>query len=191
MSLHQQIREGDLYTGVISASLFVLAELSANSGLLGRLEFHATQHQCLWHLEHGTGLEKHAPVLFQLTAGSELDTWLGGLDGAFACTVVEAALPLEALARHLRHFGKVQQGQRRYFLRLGDPRSLSLFVGSLTHRPDTLARLFDHGRVRRLYFHDARTGLALGAQPLFEQKEGGNEREGCLAWLPLRHEVPA
>lgn len=191
MSLHQQLSEGGLYTGVVSASLFVLAEASANAGLLGRLEFHASQHQCLWHLEHGTGLEKHAPVLFQLIAGSELDAWFGGLDEAFACTVVEAALPLETLARHLRRFGKVQEGRRRYFLRLGDPRSLSLYVGSLTHRPDILARLFDHGRIRRLYFHDSRTGLALGAQPLFEQTEGSTEQEGCLAWLPLRQEVPA
>lgn len=191
MSLHQQLCEGDLYTGVVSASLFVLAEASAIPGLLGRLEFHATQHQCLWHLEHGTEMEKHAPVLFQLTAGSELDTWLGGLDGAFACTVIEAAQPLEAIARHLRRFGKVQEGQRRYFLRLGDPRSLCLYVGSLTHRPDTLARLFDHGRVRRLYFHDPGIGLALGAQPLFEQTEGSGEREGCLAWLPLHQEIPA
>lgn len=191
MSLHQQLSEGGLYTGVVSASLFVLAEASANPGLLGRLEFHSIQHQCLWHLEYNTGIEKHAPLLFRLTAGSELDAWLGGLDGAFACTVVEAALSLETLARHLRRFGKVQEGQRRYFLRLGDPRSLSLYVGSLTHRPDTLARLFDHGRIRRLYFHDSRTGLALGAQPLFEQTEGRSEREGCLAWRPLRREVPA
>ncbi|WP_338206285.1 hypothetical protein, partial [Parageobacillus thermoglucosidasius] len=66
MSLHQQLSEGGLYTGVVSASLFVLAEASANAGLLGRLEFHANQHQCLWHLEHGTGLERHAPILFQL-----------------------------------------------------------------------------------------------------------------------------
>ncbi|MBF8669088.1 DUF4123 domain-containing protein [Pseudomonas putida] len=191
MSLHQQLREGDLYTGVVSASLYVLAEPSANSGLLGRLEFHATQHQCLWHLEHCTGLEKHAPVLFQLTADSELDAWLGGLGGALACTVIEAALPLEGIARHLRRFGKVQEGQRRFFLRLGDPRSLCLYVGSLTHRSDTLARLFDHGRLRRLYLHDPRNGLALGAQPLFEQTEGSGEREGCLAWLPLRQEIPA
>ncbi|GJB85183.1 hypothetical protein KAM380_096480 [Aeromonas caviae] len=81
MSLHQQLSEGSLYTGVVSASLFVLAEASANPGLLGRLEFHSTRHQCLWHLDHHTGLEKHAPLLFQLTAGSELDAWLGGLEG--------------------------------------------------------------------------------------------------------------
>lgn len=191
MSLHQQLSEGSLYTGVVSASLFVLAEASANPGLLGRLEFHSTRHQCLWHLDHHTGLEKHAPLLFQLTAGSELDAWLGGLDGAFACTVAETTLPLEALARHLRRFGKIQEGRRRYFMRLGDPQSLSFYVGSLTQQPDTLARLFDHGRIRRLYFHDSRTGLALGAQPLFEQTESSIEREGCLAWLPLRHEVPA
>ncbi|RCL21388.1 DUF4123 domain-containing protein [Pseudomonas sp. AFG_SD02_1510_Pfu_092] len=186
MSLHQQLCEGGLCTGVVSASLFVLAEASANPGLLGRLEFHSIQHQCLWHLEHHTGLEKHAPLLFQLTAGSDLDTWLGGLEGTFVYTVAEAALPLEALARHLRRFGKVEEGRRRYLLRLGDPRSFSLYVGSLTHQPDTLARLFDHGRIRRLYFHDSRSGLALAAQPLFEQSEHGTERDGCVAWLPLR-----
>lgn len=84
---------------------------------------------------------------------------------------------------------KLRQDDVVIFLRLGDPQSLSLYVASLTYRPDILGRLFDNGRVRRLYFHDARTGLALGAQPLFEQAEHGSEREGCLAWLPLRHEV--
>jgi len=189
MSLHRQLTEGSLCTGTVNASLFVLAEASANPCLLGRLEFHASQHHSLWYLEYDAGLERHAPILFQLIAGSEVDAWLGALKGRFTGTVIEAALPLEALARHLRRFGKAQAGRRRYFLRLGDPQSLSLYVASLTYRPDILGRLFDNGRVRRLYFHDARTGLALGAQPLFEQAEHGSEREGCLAWLPLRHEV--
>lgn len=190
MSLHQQLCEDGLFSGLVSESLFVLAETSANPGLLGRLEFHATQHQCLWHLAHSTGLETHAPIMFQLTANSELDAWLGGLSGAFACTVIESSLSLERLTQHLRRFGKLQEGQRRYFLRLGDPRSLSLYVGSLTHQPSTLARLFDGGKVRTFYFHDARIELALAVQPLFEQAAGGSEREGCLAWLPVHQKAP-
>ncbi|MCO7635140.1 DUF4123 domain-containing protein [Pseudomonas guariconensis] len=183
MSLHQRLSDHAAIGDAGRDSLFLLAEASTTPGLLGRLEFHAIEHQCLWYLEQNPGLEKHAPILFPLKPGSDLDTWLGTLDGSLAFTAFEATLPLEALAQHLRRFGKVQQGKQRYFLRLGDPRSLSLYVGSLAQHADTLARLFDHGRVLRLYFHDPATDLALGVQPLFEQAEDACEQEDYLAWL--------
>lgn len=183
MSFLAQLRECGVGKAPASSHLYLLAEASSHPGLLGHLEFHGASHLCLWHLEPGCGLEKHAPWLFQLAPGSPLDTWLGSAHGSLGCTVIETSTAITALARHLRRFGKVQQGQQRYFLRLGDPRSLSLYVASLARQPMALAQLFDHGHLRTLYFHDPKTQLAMAVQPLFEQAADTFDQEGCLAWL--------
>lgn len=187
MSLVQQLREAGACPEAINGSLILLAEATAHPGLLGRLEFHRAEHRCLWDLRHSAGLEQYAPWLFRLMPGSDLDNWLGSGVGRLPCTAIESALPLDALTRHLRRFGKLQQGHQRYLLRLGDPRSLSLYIGSLAREAEPLAQLFDQGRLRTLYFHDPTVGLAIGVQPLFEQMQDTCEREDHLAWfVPAR-----
>ncbi len=182
MSFIAQLRDYGLGTAPASGHLYLLAQASAHPGLIGHLEFQGASHLCLWHLEPGSGLERHAPWLFQLTPDSALDTWLGSLHDGLGCTVIETDAAIAALARHLRRFSKVQQGKTRYFLRLGDPRSLSVYVASLARQPSALAQLFDHGRLRTLYFHDPKNDLAMAAQPLFEQAAGTCEQMSCLAW---------
>ncbi|MCE0918318.1 DUF4123 domain-containing protein [Pseudomonas sp. NMI760_13] len=188
MSLHRQLSEAG---APVSADqpLYLLAEACAVPGLPGRLEFHGAHYQYLWHLHLRPGLENHAPLLLQLSPGTDLDTWLASRQATFACSVVQSTLPLAELASHLRRFGKVQQGRQRYFLRLGDPASLHLYVASLAQQPQALADLFAHGRIRQLYFHIPQTGLAQGVQPLFEQTAQDCEQDGCLAWLTPSGEV--
>ncbi|WP_411384093.1 DUF4123 domain-containing protein [Pseudomonas sp. L7] len=89
MSFIAQLRECGLGTEPASGHLYLLAEASAHPGLIGHLEFQGASHLCLWHLEPGSGLEKHAPWLFQLTPDSALDTWLGSAHGGLGCTVIE------------------------------------------------------------------------------------------------------
>ncbi|MGC7841181.1 DUF4123 domain-containing protein [Pseudomonas wayambapalatensis] len=191
MSFIAQLRECGLGTEPASGHLYLLAEASAHPGLIGHLEFQGASHLCLWHLEPGSGLEKHAPWLFQLTPDSALDTWLGSAHGGLGCTVIETDAAIAALGRHLRRFSKIQQGKKRYFLRLGDPGSLSFYVASLARQPSALAQLFDHGRLRTLYFHDPKTELAMAAQPLFEQAADTCEQMGCLAWrFPRAKDTP-
>lgn len=188
MSLLARLEQHRIWAQPHDHDLYLLAQASANPGLLGRLEFHAAPHYCLWYLKQDRALEKHAPWLFQLSPGSELDTWLGKADQSLAFTVIDSSLSLEALARHLRRFGKVQQGRQRYWLRLGDPCSLHLYASSLARQPEALAQLFDHGRLRTLYFHAPHKGLALGVQPVFEQQRTSYTPDGCLAWLEPKRE---
>lgn len=183
MSLFQQLRQAGIGIEGLDNHLFLLAEAWGNPGLLGRLEFHVTPHRCLWHLEREVGLEKHAPWLFQLTCDSDLDRWLGSARGDLGFTVIDTGLPLDALTHHLRRFSKVQQGRQRYLLRLGDPKSLSLYIGSLAQQAEPLAQLFANGQLRTLYFQDPKIGLSQGVQPLFEQSLDTCEPDGYLAWL--------
>jgi len=183
MSLCHQLRENATCPDTLGSDLILLAEATANAELLARLEFHGIEHQCLWHLQRSAGLERYAPWLFRLVPGSDLDNWLGSSAGQLPFTALATAMPVDALARHLRRFGKLQQGSKRYWLRLGNPHALSLYVESLAHQAEQLAQLFDHGRLRTLYFHAPETGLAISVQPLFEQLAQTCERQEHLAWL--------
>ncbi|MFD4836911.1 DUF4123 domain-containing protein [Achromobacter sp. NPDC058515] len=182
MSLQQILSDRGIESANAEASKYCLAEMSAHPDLCARLEFHGVPHRSLWRLEQPSALERHAPCLFPSVAGSEFDNWLGSVLDALPLSVVFTRLPIERLASHLRRFIKFQDDDGRYFLRLGAPAALRLYLGSIAQEASTVARWFGHQGVESLYLHDPGIALALRVQPLFEQGWNSAGREGCLVW---------
>lgn len=89
---------------------------------------------------------------------------------------------IDSIGARLRRFTKFQDSDGCYFLRLGDPVSLRLYLDSIAHTPETVAKLFGHKGVEALYLHAPRITLSRHVQPLFEQGWDHPGREGYLLW---------
>lgn len=185
MSLHRRLRELGAAPRSTAVESYFLVEGASRTGLQARLEFHDEPYRLLWYPDVSATLEKHAPVLFQAAPDGDLDAWLGERFDELSFSVIHSPLDHDALCRQLRRFSKHQDESGRYFLRLGDPVSLHLYVASLARAPDKVARFFADGGIESLYFHAPAQGLSRQVQPLFEQAPGHAMRDGCLAWLPL------
>ena len=192
MSACQRLDDLGLLTRGSQVRLFVLIEASAERDLLARLEFHAVGHRSLWRLESMSELEKHAPYLCEVEPGGDFDAWLGTHYDQLALTWLFTRLTYDELWQHLRRFSKFEEGGRYFFLRLGNPGSLHLYIASMAQTPAPLARLFADGAIEEFYFHEPQTGLARRVQPLFEQKRDSiAEFDGCLVWYDLTAQEPS
>lgn len=191
MSLHQRLSDLRPRPSQDLMGVYFLAESSAHPDLQARMEFHDIMHRSLWRLDLQSDLEKHAPFLFVVPTESAFDAWLGATIDTLPLTVISSRHSFDALIRHLRRFSKFEDPNGRYFLRLGDPASLHLYVASLAQHPDQVARFFDQGAVGELYFHDPRSGLSRHVSPLFEQKLEHAEHDGYLVWrdVPVAEDV--
>ena len=185
MSLHRHLTDIGVVPRSAETAVFLLAEGGAQAELQARLEFHDEPHRMLWHMDAAGQLEKYAPVLFQAGQGGRFDVWLGEHFDDFSFCVIHARLDHDALCRQLRRFSKHEDENGRYFLRLGNPASLHLYVASLARVPERVARFFDQGRIEAVYFRDLRQDLSRHVQPLFEQALDGTERDGCLIWRSI------
>lgn len=183
MSVYQRLEDLGLRRPTIHVQAFVLLEASADRGLLARLEFHSVNHRSLWRLESQSELEKHAPYLCQVEPGSDFSAWLDAGYDSVAMTWLFTRLPFDELWQHLRRFSKFEDDGRYFFLRLGHPDSLHLYVASIAHSPVMVAGFFADGGVEELYFHGPQSGLSRRVQPLFEQQRAtGIEFDGSLVW---------
>ncbi|HWL27507.1 MAG TPA: DUF4123 domain-containing protein [Burkholderiaceae bacterium] len=185
MSLHQRLADIGLAPRSAETGTFLLVEGAARTALQARLEFHDEPHRMLWYVDAAVQFERLAPTLFQVSPNGRLDAWLGENFDAIALSVVHARLNHDALCRQLRRFGKHEDESGRYFLRLGDPASLHLYVASLSRAPARVAQFFDHGRIEGIYFRDPGLGLSRQVQALFEQPLDGADRDGCLIWRSI------
>ncbi|MGQ1887830.1 DUF4123 domain-containing protein [Serratia marcescens] len=163
-------------------NVFFLAEMSAHAELRARLEFHDQPYRLLWRLESQSSLEQHAPCLFQSHAGSAFDDWLASAIDAFPLSILLTREGIDSIGARLRRFTKLQDSDGRYLLRLGDPASLRLYLDSIAHTPETVAKLFGHKGVEAFYLHAPRIALSRQVQPLFEQGWDHPGREGYLLW---------
>lgn len=184
MSFYQCLEELGLPVGNSRITVCVLAEVTNEHNLLSQLEFHDVVHQPLWRLDNQAGLETYSPWLFQPQRDSRFDLWLGKAFPKFPLTVVLSRLSVDALWQHIRRLSKFSEGNRRYFLRTGDPGSLHLYTASIAHTPPAVERLFARGQIEEFFFHDPSKELACRAQPLFEQKRSANTQcDGALVWI--------
>lgn len=184
MSLHRHLVDIGVVPRSTTAKVFLLVEGAAQTELQARLEFYDEPHRTLWHMDAAAQFEKYAPMLFQASQDGSLDAWLGENFDDLSLSVIHARLDHDALCRQLRRFSKHEDDDGRYFLRLGDPASLHLYVASLASAPAQVARFFDDGRIESIYFRDPRQGLSRQVQPLFEQRLDSADLDGCLVWLP-------
>lgn len=182
MGLKTWLADRGIAVAAPEINVFCLAEMSAHSDLRARLEFHDEPYRSLWRLESQSTLEQHAPCLFQSPPEGAFDEWLGGVLDDFPLSTLFTRLPIESICSHLRRFTKVQDNEGRYFLRLGDPASLRLYLDSIAHAHETVARLFGHRGTEEFYLHDPRIALSRRVQPLFEQGWDHPGREGYLLW---------
>ncbi len=185
MSLHRKLMDIGVMPRSTATEVYLLAEATAKAELQARLEFHGEPHRSLWHTDTAASLERHAPMVFQAAQDGSLDAWLGENFDDLPLSVIHSRLDQDALGRQLRRFSKHEDDNGRYFLRLGNPASLHLYVASLAFAPAQVARFFDDGRIESIYFRDPRQGLSRQVQPLFEQKLDEAIRDGCLVWLPI------
>lgn len=186
MSAYQHLDDRGLASRASNVRMFVLIEASADRNLLARLEFHSVNHRSLWRLESQSELEKHAPYLCQIEPGGDFDTWLGDNYDKVALTWLFTRMSFDDLWQHLRRFNKFENEGRYFFLRIGSPGSLHLYVASIAHTPVTVARLFADGGIEEFYFHDPQTGLSQRVQPLFEQqRDTVAEFDGSLVWYDV------
>ncbi|MFG8628900.1 DUF4123 domain-containing protein, partial [Pseudomonas paraeruginosa] len=168
-----------------TAKVFLLTEGAAQTELQARLEFYDEPHRTLWQMNAAEQMEKYAPMLFQASQDGSLDAWLGENFDDLSLSVIHTRLDHDTLCRQLRRFSKHEDDNGRYFLRLGDPTSLHLYVASLASSPTQAGRFFDDGRIESIYFRDPAQGLSRQVQPLFEQRIDIAGRDGCLVWLPI------
>ncbi|MFD2641289.1 DUF4123 domain-containing protein [Pseudomonas japonica] len=191
MSLHRQLEAAGVVPRSMATGVYLLVEGAARTELQARLEFHDEPHRMLWLTDAAVILERHAPVLFQAMPGGKLDAWLGERFNDLSLSVIHARLDHDALCRQLRRFSKLEDDNGRYFLRLGDPVSLHLYVASLARAPAEVARFFADGDIESIYFHAPAQGLSRQVQPLFEQAFEHAERDGCLVWLAIEQKEEA
>lgn len=182
MNLHQWLADRGIDASSRGAHVLFLAEMSAHPELRARLEFHDQPYRMLWKLEAQSALEQHAPCLFQAHAESAFGHWLGSTISTFALTVLLARDDIDAIASRLRRFTKFQDGGSRYYLRLGDPAALRLYIDSIAHAPEVLTRLFGHKGVEAFHLHAPRIALSRQVAPIFEQGWDHPGRNGYLLW---------
>ncbi|CAD5110409.1 DUF4123 domain-containing protein [Zestomonas carbonaria] len=171
MSLHDHLQSLGIASRGPQFRLFVLIEGSAHKELIARQEFHEAQLRPLWRTEDRPELEKHAPYLSLVEAHSDFDAWLGSIQAKTRWTAIYSLLTLDQLATQLRRFSKFQNEDRRFFLRLGDPNSLHLYLASIAEDATTVGRFFANGGIDEFYFHAPEARLSQRVQPLFEQKD--------------------
>ncbi|KAB1585305.1 DUF4123 domain-containing protein [Burkholderia cepacia] len=182
MSLHQHLSDLRTRSCRDLVGMYFLVESGAHPDLLARMEFHDIVHRSLWRIDLQSDLERHAPFLFVAPPESAFDAWLGATVDTLPMTVISSRHSIDTLIRHLRRFSKFEDLNGRYFLRLGDPASLQLYVASLAQHSEQVARFFDQGAVGELYFHDPRSGLSRCVSSLFEQNLEHAENDGYLVW---------
>ncbi|EDW2056459.1 DUF4123 domain-containing protein [Salmonella enterica subsp. enterica] len=181
MDLHSWLAEWGM-AAAPGINVFCLAEMSAQSDLRARLEFHDESYRLLWKLEPHSVLEQHAPCLFQIEPGSAFDQWLGSTLDDFPLSILFTRQGIDDICALLRRFTKFGDSDGRYFLRLGDPASLRLYLDSVAHEPETVAKLFGSRGVEEFYLHAPRIALSRRVQPLFGQGWDHPGREGYLVW---------
>ncbi|WP_423762287.1 DUF4123 domain-containing protein [Burkholderia sp. NLJ2] len=185
MGLRTWLAERGIAPATVAVNAFCLTEMSGHPDLRARLEFHGVPYRSLWQTGAHSALEQHAPCLFRSDAESAFDQWLGSTLGTLPLTVLFTRLPADHMAAHLRRFTKFHDDEGRYFLRLGDPASLRLYLDAVSHDPAVVARLFGQRGMEALYVHDTRIALSRHVQPLFEQGWDSTGREGYLVWQEI------
>lgn len=182
MSLQSWLADRGIAPAAPEMNVFFLAQMSAHTELRARLEFHDQPYRLLWKLEPQSTLEQHAPCLFQSDTDSAFDHWLGSTIDAFPLSILLSREGIDGIGARLRRFTKFEDSAGRYFLRLGDPAALRLYLDSIAHTPETVAKLFGHKGVETFYLHAPRIALSQRVEPLFEQGWDHPGREGYLLW---------
>lgn len=185
MSLYQRWQDWGLPEAE-NRALYVLAEMAPDNGLIHHLEFHETEHRCLWQSDDRPQLYRHAPYLVQIAKDSAFDHWINEQLPAIPYSVIHSIMPLDGLARQLKKFARFSdpETKRKYHLRLGNSKALAFYLSANVDDPMAAIRLFANGRIRAYAFYDPGNDLQCRAEARKAQ-DNASSGEKFIHWQAL------